>query len=159
MMDLDQSNVAHLNLNQGQGQDQDGHQSVSKKTCATDSTQGEVGLDMSSSDESNHFQDEKFIATIKIETVNSMLTENHGKHIGSKIKIVVTFLRMTDRTAVLKQLMKMEVSNGIEKERDMKIMELTFDADSGVNLLDNFVMSLMLLYPLPPSVFPLSSSS
>ena len=157
MMDLDQSNVAHLNQNQDQ--DQDGHQIESKKNCTTDCTQGEVGLDRSSSDESNHFPDEKFIATIKIETVNSMLTENHGKHIGSKIKILVTFLRMTDRTAVLNQLMKLEVSNGIEKERDMKMIELAFDADSGVNLLDNFVMSLMLLYPLPPSVFPLSSSS
>ena len=54
--------------------------------------------------------------------------------------------------------LKMEM----EMERDMDVsnlIELTFDADGGLNLLDSFVQSLLILYPLPPSAFSCPSST
>ena len=155
---------------QGKNQQQDDRQSESKKSCDTISSEVEVevevGIDRPLNSKSDIFSNEKFIANIKIETVRSLLVENHGNHIGDKIKIVVTFSSITDRRAVLNEMRKMEVGNGngieMEMERDMDVsnlIELTFNADGGLNLLDSFVQSLLILYPLPPSAFSCPSST
>ena len=165
---MNDSTAAH----QGKNQQHDDRQSESKKSCDTVSSEVEVevevGIDRPLNSKNDIFPNEKFIANIKIETVRSLLVENHGNHIGDKIKIVVTFSSIVDRRAVLNEMRKMEVGNGngiemeMEMERDMdvsNIIELTFDADGGVNLLDNFVQSLLILYPLPPSAFSCPSST
>ena len=167
---MNDSTVAH----QGKIQQHDDRQSESKKSCDTVSSEVEVevevevGIDGPLNSKNDIFPNEKFIANIKIETVRSLLVENHGNHIGDKIKIVVTFSSTIDQRAVLNEMRKMEVGNGngiemeMEMERDMDVsnlIELTFDADGGLNLLDSFVQSLLILYPLPPSAFSCPSST
>ena len=107
---------------QGKNQQQDDRQSESKKSCDTISSEVEVevGIDRPLNSKSDIFSNEKFIANIKIETVRSLLVENHGNHIGDKIKIVVTFSSIVDRRAVLNEMRKMEVSNGNGIEMEME---------------------------------------